>query len=51
MDKKNFLLDAAIGQPYGTVWEVKNDGVIQIDASVIREEQVDSGMAVRIDSY
>ncbi|XP_072031787.1 tRNA (adenine(58)-N(1))-methyltransferase non-catalytic subunit TRM6-like [Amphiura filiformis] len=42
MDKKDFLLDAALGQPYGTVWEVRNNDVVQIDHSVLQAEQVDS---------
>ena len=46
MEKKNFLLDAAIGKPYGTVWEVRNENVVQIPYSVIQAEQLDIGLYI-----
>ena len=46
MDRKNFTVEAAIGQPYGTVWEVQNDTIVKIQPDLPEIKTIETGKMI-----
>ena len=48
MDKKHFSLDAVIGEPYGSVWEIQNDAAVKIQPAAVTDTNtlIESGIII-----